>query len=59
MRYVTENNAVLDDFNRMWYTNFRDLFSGRKQLTSPKQRSAIFNIAGFVLAELESQKTKK
>lgn len=59
MRYVVENNAVLDDYNRMWYTNFRDLFTGKKPIVSPKQRASIFNIAGFVLAELESQKTKK
>lgn len=59
MKYVIDNNAVLDDFNRMWYINFKDLFFGRKPIGSPKQRATIFNIAGFVLAELESQKTKK
>lgn len=59
MRYVVDNNAVLDTFNSMWYMNFKDLFMGRKPIVSPKQRASIFNIAGFVLAELESQKTKK
>lgn len=59
IRYVIENNAVLDEFNKMWYINFKDLFMGRKPIVSPKQRASIFNIAGFVLAELESQKTKK
>lgn len=59
MRYVVDNNAVLDSFNSMWYMNFRDLFTGKKPIVSPKQRASIFNIAGFVLAELESQKTKK
>lgn len=59
MRYVTDNSAVLDDYNRMWFLNFKDLFTGRKQIVSTKQRASIFNIAGFVLAELESQKIKK
>lgn len=59
MRHVTENNAILDSFNQMWYMNFKDLFMGKKPIVSPKQRSSIFNIAGFVLAELESQRTKK
>jgi hypothetical protein len=58
-RCVIENNAVLDSFNLMWFNNFRDLFYGRKPITSPKQRASIFNIAGFVLAELESQRIKK
>lgn len=59
MRYVTDNSAVLDSYNQMWFVNFRDLFAGRKPLVSPKQRASIFNIAGFVLAELESQKISK
>jgi hypothetical protein len=59
MRSVTENSPVLDSYNMMWFMNFKDLFTGKKPIVSPKQRSSIFNIAGFVLAELESQKTKK
>lgn len=50
---VTANSAVLDDFNMMWFRNFSGLFSGKQPITSKKQRAAIFNIAGFVLAELE------
>jgi hypothetical protein len=52
MELVTRNAAVLDDFNAMWYRNFGGLFSGRQPITSKKQRAAIFNIAGFVMAEL-------
>lgn len=53
MELVTANSGVLDDFNAMWYRNFQGLFSGKQPITSKKQRAAIFNIAGFVMAELE------
>ena len=54
MNLITKNAGVLDDFNAMWYNNFSGLFSGKQPITSKKQRSAIFNMAGFVLAELET-----
>lgn len=54
MDFIKTNDAVLDEFNRMWYNNFSGLFRGNQPITSKKQRSAIFNIAGFVLAELEN-----
>lgn len=53
MELVTQFSAVLDDFNAMWYRNFQGLFSGRQPITSKKQRAAIFNMAGFVMAELK------
>lgn len=53
MDLVVANAAVLDDFNAMWYRNFSALFSGKQPITSKKQRAAIFNIAGFAMAELE------
>lgn len=52
MDLIKSNAAILDEFNAMWYRNFEGLFSGRQPITSPKQRSAIFNMAGFVMAEL-------
>lgn len=54
MNFVAKNTSLLDEFNLMWYNNFKDLFSGKQIITSKKQRSAIFNIAGYVLAELEN-----
>lgn len=54
MNLVTKNSSMLDEFNLMWYNNFKGLFSGQQMVTSKKQRSAIFNIAGYVLAELEN-----
>ena len=52
MSLIKENEGVLDDFNTMWYKKFRDLFTGKASITSKKQRSALFNMAGFVMAEL-------
>ena len=59
MSLVASHEAILDEFNLMWYRNFSGLFSGRQNITSRKQRSAIFNIAGFVLAELERPSVSK
>lgn len=51
MTLISKNEGLLDDFNAMWYRNFGGLFSGKQPISSKKQRSAIFNIAGFVMAE--------
>ena len=59
IKYVNDNSAVLDTYNSMWYSNFIDLFKGKKPIVSPKQRASIFNIAGFVLAQLESLHIRK
>jgi hypothetical protein len=58
MNFVTKNSSVLDEFNSMWFNNFKSLFSGQQMVTSKKQRSAIFNIAGYVLAEMENPTAK-
>lgn len=57
--FIKTNEGVLDDFNTMWYRNFRGLFSGKQPITSLKQRDSIFNMAGFTLAELETPKINK
>lgn len=54
MNFVVKNSSMLDEFNAMWFNNFKGLFTGTQQITSKKQRSAIFNIAGYVLAEMEN-----
>lgn len=59
MAYVSRNVGVLDEFNLMWYNNFKGLFTGKQLVTSKKQRGAIFNIAGYVLAELETPSVPK
>lgn len=54
MTFITKNHNVLDEFNTMWYNNFKGLFRGDQPITSKKQHEAIFNIAGHALAELEN-----
>ena len=54
MALISKNAAILDEFNAMWYNNFSGLFKRNQPITSKKQRQAIFNMAGFVLAELEN-----
>lgn len=56
---VNKNSALLSPFNRMWFDNFKDIFSGKKPIVSPKQRVTVFNIAGSVLAELQRNETYK
>ncbi len=52
MNFITNNSNSLDDFNQMWYHNFRGLFSKNQPITSKKQITSIFNIAGFLLAQI-------
>lgn len=52
--FVHKNKGLLDEFNFMWYSNFKNLFNGTQAITSLKQRQSIFNIAGFILSELEN-----
>lgn len=59
MGFVSKNVGILDEFNLMWYNNFKGLFTGKQPVTSKKQRGAIFNIAGYVLAELETPSVPK
>ncbi len=59
MELIVENEGLLDEFNRLWYNNFSGLFRKEQSITSGKQRAAIFNMAGFVLAELENPVASK
>lgn len=59
IQFVNKNSALLDEFNRMWYINFSNLFSGRHPISSKKQKIAIFNIAGYILAEIENPKINR
>lgn len=55
IRFVNENVALLDDFNSMWYNNFKKIFNGGKRADTAKQRASIFNMAGFVLSQLDQR----
>jgi hypothetical protein len=52
-KLVNENRALLDSFNQTWYNNFEKYFQGKKPIETRGARAAIFNISGFVLAQLE------
>lgn len=54
MKVVVDNQGVLDDFNSMWFNNFKGLFTGVQKISSAKQETSIYNMAGFVLAETEN-----
>lgn len=51
---VVENKGLLDEYNLYWFETMSDIYLGQKKGVSPKQRIAIFNQAGFVLAQLET-----
>ena len=59
IKYINENEGILDDFNRMWYKNFKDYFKGNRIVDTKNRRVSIFNMAGFILAELGSQSAPK
>lgn len=50
---VADNAALLDEYNLVWFNNLRDIYSGKKT-PSPNQRESVFNQAGFILAQLET-----
>lgn len=54
IRKVKDNLALLDTFNMNWFYNLKSYFSGKKPVDSRGKRMTIFNMAGFVLAQLEN-----
>lgn len=54
MEVTVKNEAVLDEYNRRWYTNFRKIYQGKQSAKTEKQRKPIFNIAGFIMSQLEN-----
>jgi len=54
IKIVNTNVGILDEFNLMWYNNLKKLFNGTRAITTKNQRSSIFNMTGFVLAELKT-----
>lgn len=52
IRTVRSNKALLNDFNQMWYLKLEKFFLEKKPITTPNIRLAIFNMAGFILAQL-------
>lgn len=50
---VNSNIALLDDFNKIWYENLRIIFKDVTKATTKPKKSAIFKIAGFVMAQIK------
>lgn len=44
--------GLLDSFNLLWYNNLKDTILNKESRLSEKQKSAIFNMAGFVLSQM-------
>jgi hypothetical protein len=59
MSFIKKNVTILDDFNLMWYNNLSEIFNGNLIIKTVKQRNVIFNIAGYLLAEMENPTTKR
>lgn len=57
MILIKVNQGILDEFNTLWFNNFKGLFAGQQQISSSKQETSIYNMAGFVLAELNNPST--
>lgn len=53
MKIVNDNKGLLDYFNMIWYEKFAEHFEGKKVIDTRAKRDAIFNMAGFVLSQLE------
>lgn len=49
---VNSNEALLNSYNAYWYRTFERFFKKGKQPETKQQRDAIFNMAGFVLAQV-------
>lgn len=52
IQLVVGNKGLLDDYNLFWFERMSEVYTGKKSAVSPKQRVAIFNQAGFILAQL-------
>jgi hypothetical protein len=57
-KLILNNLTLLDEFNLMWYNKLELLINGKKPILSFKQRNSIFNMAGWVLSQIQPQKVE-
>jgi hypothetical protein len=50
--YIKDNKALLDDFNVTLLNNYRNIIENPGEIKSKNERFTIFNMAGFILAQL-------
>jgi len=53
---INSEVGLLDSFNLLWYNNLKDTILNKDSHLSEKQKSSIFNMAGFVLAQMAVDK---
>lgn len=54
VKIINENRALLDSYNQIWVENFKNHIEGGEPVVTKGKRAAIFNIAGFILSQLEN-----
>lgn len=52
MKLLLDNEVLLDEFNTTWFNIFKPYLTKAKPVYKENHRTAIFNMAGFVLAEV-------
>ena len=52
---INANSGLLDSFNKKWYSNLKKVFT-KKVTPSIKEWNSVFNIAGYILAQLEERR---
>ncbi len=59
-KIITENVPLLDEYNKAWFMNsvFNKVLRGNRP-ANPNQTDIIFNMAGFVLSQLEVNIVKR
>ena len=51
---VNKNLHLLDEFNKYWYNNLEKVFKDPEKVRSKNQKRSIYNISGFVMAQIGS-----
>jgi len=57
--YIKNNKVLLDDFNLILMNNYKTIIENPNEIKSKNERFTIFNMAGFILAQLESSQGRK
>lgn len=55
IKTVTAYKALLDPYNAELYAKLEPVFSGKKFPPTNEQKFSVFNLAGFVMAQLENK----
>lgn len=51
---IKGNEALLDDYSQILYNNYKNLLENKTKIKAVSEKHAIFNIAGFILAQLDN-----